>query len=152
MAKPKYITDDGKVLLLIFFEGKVQMVSFRFTCNKIATKLGLSGYVKNTEDNVCEVEALLKGHIDDINECIFQLEDEFKIRNTRAQRITVDNWLQDTAHEVHYRNGRVEVYKPVYLGCKGYNRDNYFEGLSQEDIDFINGYNKAHDNDLTLLD
>lgn len=43
--------------LHVFFSGRVQGVGFRFTVQRIATDLGISGWVKNLYDGRVEVVA-----------------------------------------------------------------------------------------------
>ena len=58
----------------IFFRGHVQGVGFRFTAEKVATDLFLSGWVRNTRDG--GVEVLCEGQIDDINAMVEVLKKE----------------------------------------------------------------------------
>lgn len=161
--KEKYITKDGQIVLLIMFEGKVQMVSFRATSNEFATLLGLSGKVSNTDDG--EVELILKGKPNDVDKCIYQLEDEFELTNTRAQRMPISFWPDEYAHYVDYCDGTISHYTPRVekintvndLGLCGdrdfcgdsrkenirtqsdYFSDEFYDSLSQADKDFIDG-------------
>jgi acylphosphatase len=168
MAKQrqKYKTPDGKMVLMIMFEGEVQMVSFRYTSCQYATIAELSGYCKNTDDN--EVECLFKGPEDIIMLVIEQLLKEFNIRGTRAVRLPISDWESNEAFYVD-RNGIHEPYMPyVYVPVTNYNgnynfNDKYYVNnedsndlgrygddacrgnvgkrhLTKEDIDYINGF------------
>ena len=97
----KFKNEYGDVALLVFFEGRVQGVSFRFTTNDYAKKAFLSGYVENTSD--FEVKALFVGQIEDINYVIHKLINEFDVRNTRAERIPIGKLdIEFTPHRVIY--------------------------------------------------
>lgn len=164
--KKKYITEDGEILVLIMFEGKVQQVSFRYTSNMYAVTAGMSGYCKNTDD--FQVECLLKGYEDDIKLVIDKLIKEFAIRRTNVERLPIDYWESNALHYIDYGTHKA-VYKPYvppvnngksdlglygdygnydYGDNGGYNdRDDYYNQhsknhLTQDDIDFINGRGK----------
>jgi acylphosphatase len=122
----KYQTKDGKILLMIYFEGKVQGVCFRYTSNMKAVIHKLSGYCKNTNDN--EVECLLKGYIDDIESVIFALQEEFEIRSMRCERLETDLWESDELHYIVDSGNRISRYDPNppkinYAGFGSYKAD-----------------------------
>ena len=59
----------------IVFSGRVQGVGFRFTALNIASRCGLTGYVRNIPDG--EVEMLAQGSAEMIDDCIRDLQDSF---------------------------------------------------------------------------
>ncbi len=52
----------------VFIEGRVQAVSYRYWTRKIATDLGLTGWVRNLADG--RVEAVFEGSKKDVEEMI----------------------------------------------------------------------------------
>ena len=131
--KVSYITDDGRILLLVLFEGRVQGVCFRMTCNEIAGKLCLGGYVVNNPDG--EVEALFKGDIKTVNLCLSRLSEEFQITNMRKERMPIDFWESDAIHLIDYGRGVLSPYTPFVYSVKDneksqldafYDRDMFF--------------------------
>jgi acylphosphatase len=153
MAKKnvKYVTKDGKVVLMVCFEGKVQMVSFRFTCNKYATELGLGGTVKNMPEKN-EVEAIFKGKWEVIRQCLYKLVDEFELTYTRLERLPIDKWPSDEPHWIDYGDGKKFFHQQYQIQSSyGYGNDlglygdDFNDGgrlrdkLSKEDRDYIYG-------------
>ena len=59
----------------IVYSGRVQGVGFRFTCQRIAHRYELSGYVKNLPDR--SVELLIQGHPEDVTDCMKDVADSF---------------------------------------------------------------------------
>jgi acylphosphatase len=49
---------EGKTAKLFYVSGTVQGVGFRFFAQRVARRLGLSGYVKNLRDGRLEVYAI----------------------------------------------------------------------------------------------
>jgi acylphosphatase len=71
----------------IIFTGYVQGVGFRFTAHRIATRHGLTGWVKNLPDGT--VEVLVQGPPDDIENCLTDLKELFAgyLKETKIQEI-----------------------------------------------------------------
>jgi acylphosphatase len=67
------------------FSGHVQGVGFRFTTQRIASRHGLTGYVRNMPEG--SVEALFQGEKGDIDACISDIQESFHghIRDTQSQ-------------------------------------------------------------------
>jgi acylphosphatase len=127
----RYKTFDGKVVVMAYFEGRVQRVSFRWTCCTCATKAGLGGYVLNTDDG--EVKAVFRGTWRQIVACLLKLRDEFQLTYTRFERLPVTEFIGDTFY-VQYEDGRKEEYiEPINHNI---GNNNY---ISKEDRDFIYG-------------
>ena len=59
---------DDKVRALVVVSGKVQGVFYRATTRKVATRLGVQGWVRNNRDGT--VEALLEGDASAVNRLI----------------------------------------------------------------------------------
>ena len=59
----------------IFYSGMVQGVGFRYTVQRFAGGLGLTGWVRNLPDR--RVEALVEGKKDDIDELLRSVEMQF---------------------------------------------------------------------------
>jgi acylphosphatase len=59
----------------IFFSGNVQGVGFRYTTHRMATQIGLKGYVKNLQDGRVEVKA--EGTKDQVQSLILSLKNQF---------------------------------------------------------------------------
>lgn len=55
------------------FEGRVQGVGFRFTCQRIARTLPVTGFVQNLPDG--SVRLVAEGRNADLNEFLQQIED-----------------------------------------------------------------------------
>ncbi len=62
--------------LHIYYSGSVQGVGFRYTAERIATNLGLTGWVKNLENG--RVEVLCEGKEPVLNEFVKKIDDIFK--------------------------------------------------------------------------
>lgn len=58
----------------IYFSGKVQGVGFRFTCYRLASSLGLTGWVKNLPDGRVEME--MQGSEDKLNAFLKQIQQD----------------------------------------------------------------------------
>jgi acylphosphatase len=64
-----------QVAKFIVYSGDVQGIGFRYTAHRIASRYGLTGYVRNTPDG--KVELLLQGHPKDIENCMADLKEIF---------------------------------------------------------------------------
>lgn len=53
---------DGELRLFVRFEGTVQGVGFRWTCQDLARRLGVSGWVHNEDDGSVTAEFQGTGH------------------------------------------------------------------------------------------
>ena len=71
--------------LHVYYSGSVQGVGFRFTAERIAASLGLSGWVRNLRDG--RVEVTCEGEESDLKEFLRKMEDMFKdyIRDIDAE-------------------------------------------------------------------
>ena len=79
----------------IVFSGRVQGVGFRFTALNIASRCGLTGYVRNLPDG--DVEMLVQGTAEMIDTCVRDLQDSFvgTISHIDIEEITPDPKLTD---------------------------------------------------------
>jgi len=59
----------------VYYSGSVQGVGFRFTAERLASKLGLKGWVRNVEDG--RVELVCEGEGSDIDALLAKLSDVF---------------------------------------------------------------------------
>ncbi len=59
----------------IFFSGRVQGVGFRYSCQEIARRWGLNGWVRNRRDG--RVELFIEGSSTDISGFLSDLERRF---------------------------------------------------------------------------
>ena len=59
----------------VVFSGRVQGVGFRYTCQRIAMRYELAGFVKNLHDG--SVELLIQGHPDDVADCLEDIGESF---------------------------------------------------------------------------
>lgn len=80
---------------LINFSGYVQGVGFRYTASRIAKRYDLTGYVKNLSNG--DVEMLLQGPQDDIQDCLEDIADSFSsnIRNRDIKDVSADGRYSD---------------------------------------------------------
>jgi acylphosphatase len=81
----------------VVYEGRVQGVGFRFTCQRIAEGLGLVGWVRNMPDG--NVEVAVEGSKDEIDEFLSSL------KNSMGRYISREN----------------VVWKSFKGECKGFN-------------------------------
>ena len=74
----------------IIFTGRVQGVGFRFTAHRVANLHQLTGFVRNLPNG--SVEMLAQGRLDDIDECIRDIGEEFSsyIRETKLDDVPPD--------------------------------------------------------------
>jgi acylphosphatase len=74
----------------IWFSGRVQGVGFRYTAQRIASRCGLTGYVRN--DHGGSVEMLAQGQPEDIADCIRDIKDTFGayVRDVRENEVPLD--------------------------------------------------------------
>ena len=77
----------------IFFSGYVQGVGFRFTAESIAKRYELTGFVRNAPDG--RVEMLVQGDEKDIEDCIGDLQETFRIKNVQSQQVPVNSSYED---------------------------------------------------------
>jgi acylphosphatase len=77
----------------IFFIGRVQGVGFRFTAERVAMRYNLTGFVRNTSEG--RVEMLLQGRVEDVDDCIRDLQETFSVRDVQSQQIPVDSSCND---------------------------------------------------------
>ena len=79
----------------IVFSGRVQGVGFRFTALNVASRCGLTGYVRNLPDG--DVEMLAQGLAEMIDNCIRDLQDSFvgTISHIDIEESTPDPKLTD---------------------------------------------------------
>ncbi|MFA6320867.1 MAG: acylphosphatase [Candidatus Omnitrophota bacterium] len=62
--------------LHIFYSGSVQGIGFRYTAERLAVSLNLSGWVKNLPDG--RVEVICEGKESDIGAFLAKIDDVFK--------------------------------------------------------------------------
>lgn len=62
--------------LHVFYSGSVQGIGFRFTAERAALSLGLTGWVKNLRDG--SVEVLCEGKESDLKEFLAKIDTIFK--------------------------------------------------------------------------
>jgi acylphosphatase len=74
-----------QVAKFIVFSGDVQGIGFRYTAHRIADRYSLTGYVRNTPDG--NVELLLQGHPEDIQDCVGDIKETFNryIQNVHSE-------------------------------------------------------------------
>jgi acylphosphatase len=74
----------------IIFTGRVQGVGFRFTAHRMADRHQLTGFVRNLPNG--SVEMLAQGQLEDIDDCIRDIEEEFSgyIRETKIDDVPPD--------------------------------------------------------------
>ena len=79
-----------KVAKHIVFIGRVQGVGFRFTAHSVASRYGITGFVRNCFDGT--VEMLAQGIAEDIDECIVDIKESLGgcVRETRVEEVPVD--------------------------------------------------------------
>lgn len=73
----------------ILFSGQVQGVGFRWTTERIASRLPLRGYVRNLPDG--RVEAVVAGSATNIQQLIEKLQEQFGSGITGIQRQTLEH-------------------------------------------------------------
>lgn len=82
------------------FEGRVQGVGFRYSLHRIATQLGLTGWVKNQYD--ATVEAELQGEQNLINQCITALQNKRPIHIVSYSSRKIPIIEEETQFQIHY--------------------------------------------------
>ena len=77
----------------VIFSGRVQGVGFRYTARRIAGRYDLGGFVRNLPNG--SVEMLVQGSMDDVVNCLRDIEESFTgyIRDTQ---------IEDVAPSRHY--------------------------------------------------
>lgn len=73
----------------ILFSGQVQGVGFRWTTERIASRLALRGFVRNLPDG--RVEAVVAGSATNIQQLIEKLQEQFGSGITGIQRQTLEH-------------------------------------------------------------
>ena len=73
----------------ILFSGQVQGVGFRWTTERIASRLTLRGFVRNLPDG--RVEAVVAGSAADIQQLIDKLQEQFGSGIAGIQRKTLEH-------------------------------------------------------------
>jgi len=73
----------------ILFSGQVQGVGFRWTTERIASRLPLRGFVRNLPDG--RVEAVVAGSAANIQQLIVKLQERFGSGITGIQRQTLES-------------------------------------------------------------
>jgi len=70
----------------VYYSGSVQGVGFRFTAERLASKLGLKGWVRNSEDG--RVELVCEGPAADVDAFLSKVSDIFAgyIRDASVER------------------------------------------------------------------
>lgn len=72
----------------IIFKGEVQGVGFRWTCRRLATEQGLSGWVRNLPDG--SVEAVLQGgpeRVKDLLEALLNEPGRIRVTETMQRKL-----------------------------------------------------------------
>ena len=79
----------------VYYSGSVQGVGFRFTAERLASKLGLKGWVRNAEDG--RVELVCEGEPADIEEFLKKISEVFGgyIRDTSIERSAANGEFED---------------------------------------------------------
>jgi len=79
----------------IIFTGRVQGVGFRFTARGIASRCGLTGFVRNLPDGT--VEMLAQGEPQDVDAAIAQIKQRFLgyIADVRVNEVPYDPQYTD---------------------------------------------------------
>lgn len=89
--------DDELTARRVVVSGRVQGVFFRDTCQRVATRLGLRGWVRNNADGT--VEAVIEGAPDDVGELV----DWCHEGPPRAEVTNVDVAVEAVADEAPFR-------------------------------------------------
>ncbi len=84
----------------IFFAGRVQGIGFRYTVQRYAVDLGLTGWVKNLADG--RVEAVVEGAEDKITQLIESLE------------IFFQGYIKDKMVDIHDARGEFSDFQITY--------------------------------------
>lgn len=80
------------------FSGQVQGVGFRWTTERIASRLPLRGFVRNLPDG--RVEAVVSGSAKDIQQMVDKLQERFGSGITGIQRQTWEGADEFTGFEI----------------------------------------------------
>lgn len=81
----------------IIFEGRVQGVGFRYTAQHLAVSLGLTGWVRNLENGMVDME--IQGDPTDLDQFIH------KIKTSGGWFIRIDDCSIKTIEVVHGETG-----------------------------------------------
>lgn len=82
----------------VLFSGKVQGVGFRWTAERFARELPVTGYVRNLPDN--DVEMLVCGVPESVNQLITSLQAHFGKGITKTERSAVPFAAQFTDFQI----------------------------------------------------
>jgi acylphosphatase len=82
------------------FIGRVQGVNFRWTCRAVASRLGLSGWVRNEPDGC--VSAEVQGEPEVVEKLLAVLSNEPPIRIARVEREQVPVVADEERFEITY--------------------------------------------------
>ena len=79
----------------VIFIGQVQGVGFRYTAHRIANRHQLTGFVRNLPDGT--VEVLAQGKPEDIENCLQQINDDFRgyITDAQIEEVTPNSQYSD---------------------------------------------------------
>jgi acylphosphatase len=79
----------------VYYSGSVQGVGFRFTTERLASKLGLKGWVRNVEDG--RVELVCEGEASDIDSLMAKISEIFGgyIRDVSVERSEASGEFED---------------------------------------------------------
>ncbi len=83
----------------IIFTGRVQGVGFRFTAQRFAHELGLTGWVRNMPD-ASTVELCAQGDASSVNRFAERLKAHFSIQDARMSTAPLTSML--TSFEIRY--------------------------------------------------
>jgi len=84
----------------ILFSGTVQGVGFRFTTQRFASNLRLTGWVKNLPDN--RVELVCEGPRERVENLLYKLDKEFEGRVTNKDIDWMDAKKSFTGFDITY--------------------------------------------------
>ena len=80
----------------VFYSGHVQGVGFRFTARNVASRMGLTGWVKNLRDS--KVELVCEGEEEDLKDFLNAVNNEFAEHYIVDADITWEKSTQEFAN------------------------------------------------------